>query len=73
MDSVYLLEHTYTKEDGTEESKRIGVYVSEGAARAAAARLSAAPGFREYPDNFVVQRYTVDEDHWTSGFEELRL
>ncbi len=72
MESAYLLEHTYVTRDGTEESKRIGVYLSEGDARAAAVRLRAAPGFCDYPDSFVVQRYVVDVDYWTNGFEESR-
>lgn len=71
MDSIYLLEHTYVGAGGFEESKRIGVYATEDDARAAAARLSAAPGFRDRPEDFVIQRYSVDVDCWTSGFDVL--
>ena len=26
------------------------------------------PGFRRYPDGFVIDEYQVDEDKWTEGF-----
>jgi len=32
------------------------------------ARLREQPGFRERAGDFHVERYTLDEDHWTDGF-----
>ncbi|MFE3547007.1 hypothetical protein ACFXK0_28935 [Nocardia sp. NPDC059177] len=69
MNSVFLLEHSYRDNSGGYEQKRIGVYASEEDARAAIARLITQPGFREYPDDFVIDRYVVDEDRWQDGYD----
>lgn len=46
----------------------IGVYSSQAEAEAAILRSSKLPGFSEYPDHFVVDRYILNKDNWTSGF-----
>jgi hypothetical protein len=47
----------------------IGVYSDRVKAEAAVERAKLLPGFRDYPDTFVVDPYELDEDHWTSGFD----
>lgn len=64
---VFVVHHTYELE-GVEEVKLIGVYSSEDNAKAAALRTSALPGFRDHPDEFQIDRYPLDKDHWTEGF-----
>ncbi|MFF2084913.1 hypothetical protein ACFVVM_14135 [Nocardia sp. NPDC058176] len=70
MNSVFLLEHSYRTVDGVDEQKRIGVYASEEDARAAIDRLISQPGFRDHPDDFVIERYVVDADRWTGGYDD---
>jgi hypothetical protein len=65
---VYLVQHTHEFEDGSESIKTIGIYSSRSEADAAVARASMWEGFRQYRDGFSVDRYTVDEDNWVSGF-----
>ena len=48
--------------------KLIGVYSSEENAQSAIVRLSQQPGFVDQPDGFHIDRYGVDQDHWTEGF-----
>ncbi|WP_084508999.1 DUF7336 domain-containing protein [Nocardia pseudovaccinii] len=70
MGSVFLLEHVYQNDDREEERKRIGVYESEEDARNAILRLHDQPGFRDYPENFVVQPYEVDKSYWSEGYDD---
>jgi homoserine kinase type II len=50
----------------------IGIYSSEAEARAAIARLSDKPGFRDYAEGFNIYPYTLDSDGWTEGFVSIR-
>jgi hypothetical protein len=65
---VFVLQHARPKEDGDEDVKLIGVYSSEAAAEAAIARLRKQPGFSEYPNDFHLDSFELDVDHWTEGF-----
>ncbi|MBI1354778.1 MAG: hypothetical protein GC160_10550 [Acidobacteria bacterium] len=65
MDLVYLLSHV---RDEPGNDKVIGIYRSEAAATAAIERMKKKPGFSDYPDGFVVDKYKLDEDNWTEGF-----
>ena len=69
MDKVFLVHHVRPETDeGFEDWKLIGVYSSEAAANAAIGRLKIQPGFRDYPDDFIISAYPIDKDHWQEGF-----
>jgi len=68
---VWLLWHSYDL-DGQEESKLIGVYSTEKLANEARDRTTELPGFREHPQDFVIDRYVLNEDHWREGFVTVR-
>lgn len=51
-----------------EDVKFIGAYSSEASAQAAVERLRTQPGFRDYPDDFTIDAYDIDKDHWAAGF-----
>jgi hypothetical protein len=65
---VFLLWHIHTLNDEEENSKLIGVYSSNESAEGAMKRAKLLPGFREAPDGFLIDRYVVDQDNWTSGY-----
>jgi hypothetical protein len=65
---VYVVQHARPKPDGEEDVKMIGVYSDREKAKAAVARMVAQPGFRDWPDEFHVDEYPLDRDHWTEGF-----
>ncbi len=65
---VHLLWHVHKLPHGEEDDKLIGVYSSEEKAEQARVRAIAQPGFRDVPDGFIIDRYTVDEDDWTEGY-----
>jgi hypothetical protein len=49
----------------------IGVYSDEKEAKQAIERVKDKPGFRDYPDGFLLDCYEVNEDHWQDGFVSL--
>jgi hypothetical protein len=51
--------------------KVIGIYSSDEQARAAIERSRVLPGFAKEPDDFVIHRYELDQDHWPRGFVRL--
>jgi hypothetical protein len=57
----------WNEEEG-DDLKILGAYSTEERARDRVARTRQLPGFRDEPDCFYVDRYTVDEDHWQDGF-----
>jgi hypothetical protein len=65
--TVYVLQHSYEL-DGCDETKLIGVYSSLTSAEGAKHRLRLQPGFRDHPEEFSVDAYDLDIDHWTEGF-----
>jgi hypothetical protein len=65
---IFLVQHVHTLEDEEEDVKIIGIYSTQDTARKAVERLRLQPGFRESPDDFSVDRYILNMDHWTEGF-----
>jgi len=67
-DSAWLLWFEQERENEDDTELLIGVYRTESDARAAIDRVKDQPGFREYPEGFLVCEYKVGRDHWTEGF-----
>ena len=65
--TVYILQHSYEL-DGCDETKLIGIYSSLSSAEGAKQRLRLQPGFKDHPDDFAVDAYELDMDHWKEGF-----
>ena len=51
-----------------DDCKMLGVYADPASAEAAIARARSLPGFRDEPDCFMIDTYTVGKDQWTEGF-----
>jgi len=66
-DEVYVVQHEYVLDD-CDEGKFIGVYSTRVLAEQAVERSRQLPGFRDHPDDFFIDAYQLNEDHWTSGF-----
>ena len=71
MNSVFVLQHVNTSDDGAEDVKFIGVYSTRENALAAVERLSCVPGFTDAQDGFHIDEYVLDRDQWTEGFVHL--
>lgn len=72
MNAVHLLHHSY-EVSGQEETKLIGVYSSATAAADAMERLRKQPGFRDRPNDFSIDEYEINRDHWCEGFVSLAV
>jgi hypothetical protein len=70
MKDIYILQHSYDL-DGCEETKLIGAYSSEEAATEAINRLKSRSGFCDYPDDFHIDCYRIDQDNWEEGFNTI--
>ena len=70
--SAYLLYHVHELSPGEEDSKLIGVYSNRKNAEEAQARSSKLPGFRKYPEGFIIDRHIINQDSWTSGFVTVK-
>ena len=71
---VYILWHYYEYDiDGLDLNldaiKAIGIYSSKQKAEEVKERLKPKPGYSKYPEDcFYIDRYRLNEDHWTEGF-----
>ncbi|MDF2457320.1 MAG: uncharacterized protein K0R51_3313 [Cytophagaceae bacterium] len=70
MKSVFILQHSY-EIDGYDETKFIGVYSTKKEAEEAINRLKNKAGFYDRQDAFHIDKYELNKDHWTEGFETM--
>ena len=68
MEFVFLLQHVAREDEDDEDVKTIGVFSSEDVASFAIDQLRNRPGFRDFPDSFVISRKLVDQVSWEEGF-----
>jgi len=70
--SVYLVWHSRPLAEDADETddKLLGVYSSRERATARIERARTKPGFRDYPDGFLVDECEIDRDDWSEGFQE---
>lgn len=79
METVFVVEHLHTQDDGEEDWKRIGIYRTRIDALAAIERTKVLSGFSEYPNmidhaasaprhGFNIDEYHLNMDHWETGF-----
>jgi len=70
MKSVFILEHSYEKGE-CDETKFIGIYSNREEAEKAVGRLKTMPGFRDRPDDFHIEEYELNKDHWSEGYSTM--
>lgn len=68
--TVFILQHSYDYGENLEyqETKFLGVFSTEQEAQKAIEHYKTLDGFKDYPDDFYVDKYEVDKRHWTEGF-----
>ena len=67
-DVIYLVYHDYELPHSLDNAKFIGAYSTEDEAQAAIERAMRLPGFKDFPDSFIVDACKIGSDHWPSGF-----
>ena len=65
---VFLLWHVHELDADQDNEKLIGVYSTQQLAEAALARTRVLAGFCDLPEGFVIEPYSLDEDHWREGY-----
>jgi hypothetical protein len=65
---VWLLWHGDDVSDQPLDVTLLGVYSSPERAEARKAEASALPGYRDFPDAFVIDRHEINKDQWAEGF-----
>lgn len=65
IDYVYRVTHVNPKND---DIKGIGTYATRAEAEKTVALYKTYKGFKDSPENFYIQRYQVDQAHWSSGY-----
>lgn len=68
MKTIWQLHHVHEQPDGCEDIKQIGIFASEGEARAAVEKVKLEPGFREYPNDFVLGEVSLGYVAFEQGF-----
>lgn len=70
---VYVLQHSYELENGYDETKFLGVFSSLEKAESAVLEYKKLPGFKDYPNDFYIDKYEIDKTHWIEGFITVTL
>ena len=65
---VYLLQHSYELDNGYDETKILGIFSSKQKAKEVLAEYKQLPGFKEKPNNFLIDEYELDKKNWIEGF-----
>ena len=70
MKSVFVLQHSY-EIDERDRTKFIGVYSTVKEAESAIMRLKRQSGFCDRPNDFNIDEYELNKDHWQEGFSTM--
>lgn len=62
MEYVYMLKHSRPVEEGVTDDKLIGFYSSMDKVNIVIERYKLIAGYKDYPDDFVVEKIEVDFD-----------
>ena len=65
--SVYMVEHSYELED-CDETKFIGIFSTEEEAKRIVTEYQNLLGFKDYPNNFFINKCQLDIAEWCEGF-----
>lgn len=72
MKAVFLVTHSYELNEGEEEIKILGVYLSKAEGQLAVRRIKRSEGFRDHPRGFHVDRFEIGKDQWSEGFSTYK-
>jgi hypothetical protein len=61
----------WADEEEGDDVKLLGVYSSHEKAQERIVRARPLPGFRDEPQCFYIEPFTVDADEWKEGFETV--
>ncbi|MGL6127098.1 hypothetical protein [Chryseobacterium artocarpi] len=65
---VFQVSHIYTINTFLDDERIIGVFLDEHQANETVNNCKMKDGFKDYPDDFIVGRFTLNNLLWISGF-----
>ncbi|QRA42060.1 MULTISPECIES: hypothetical protein [Chryseobacterium] len=65
---VYNISHVYTINPFLDDERIIGVFSDLRKVEKVIEQLKKQPGFKEYPDDFIIDTVELNDLLWTSGF-----
>jgi len=69
---VFVLWHDQDRDNPLSETEKlIGIFSSEATTAAAINDLRQLPGFRRFPDAFIVDPWQLDDPGWEAGFATM--
>lgn len=68
LEYVFQISHTYTIHNFLDDERIIGVFLDENKVNEIVDTLKKKKGFKNYPDDFIVDQFTLNDLLWTSGF-----
>jgi hypothetical protein len=69
--NVYGLWFVRERAESEDIKLLIGIYETEGDAKAAIERVRSKPGFVDFPEGFNIHSYQLGQDSWVDGFVEV--
>ena len=61
----------FCDEQAGDDAKLLGLYSTQDKANVRVEQARTLPGFQEEPECFLVDRYEVDVDGWTTGYVRM--
>lgn len=68
MKQIFVVVHEYETPAGEGDLKLVGAFSSEAKALNAIDALRQQPGFKDYPEGFVIEACPLDQSQWPEGF-----
>lgn len=68
LECVFQISHTYTIHSFLDDERIIGVFLNENNTKEIVDDLKNEQGFKEHQNDFIIGRFTLNNQLWTTGF-----
>lgn len=68
---IWQVHHIRECDDGSDDAKQVGIFDSMSGAQQAVELLRMEPGFRQFPDDFLIDEIELNHLAWREGFATL--
>lgn len=65
---IFSISHIYTVDSSTDDERIIGIFSNLAMAEQVVEQLKEQPGFKDYPENFIIDEIELNQLLWSSGF-----
>lgn len=68
LKSIFYISHIYTFDASKDDERIIGIFSNLALAEQVVKQLREQSGFRDYPENFIIDEVQLNQLLWSSGF-----